>query len=180
MKIQAIIKTLINNNINVNVDSDYSLEPISFTPAEYKNVYSTIGEKYCWWMKQLWTYEQLQNHINSDSILTFWIKHKDQIIGFCELQNMNSSYYYLQYFGLFDNFIGKGHGKKSLDIILNFCKNEDKHIFTTTNNLDHENALKVYEGCGFKLYTTHEEVWDIPINDVKIILTERNKKWLLT
>lgn len=177
MKILAIIKTLIKNDIEIKIHEGYSIVKTKLTPTQYINTYKDIGEKYCWWMKQLWSDEQLQEHLDIEGNEAFWIVFNQEIIGFCEIQNHNSEFYYLQYFGLYENYIGKGHGIKSLDTILNYCS--DKKVFTTTNNLDHENALNVYTKCGFTEYSSHEEVWNIPENKVKITLTERNARWLL-
>lgn len=180
MKIKAIIKTLQNNTLDNNTHEGYSLSKADITPSEYIDTYKSIGKKYCWWMKQIWSEDLLQKHLDDNSTKVFWIKYNEEIIGFVEIHLYFNNCSYIQYFGLFDEFINKGHGKKSLDLILNFCKNKllSSKVFTTTNNLDHENALNVYYKCGFTLVQEHEEIWDIPLDEVEIEITERNIIWL--
>lgn len=181
MKIKAIIKTLQNNTLDNDAHTGYSLSETNLKPSEYINIYKLIGKKYCWWMKQTWSEDQLKKHLDDENTKVYWIKYNDEVIGFIEIHLYSYNCCYLQYFGLFEEFIGKGHGKKSLDTILNFCKNKlsAPQVFTTTNNLDHENALNVYYNCGFILVQEHEEIWDIPLDEVEIEITERNVIWLL-
>lgn len=178
MKIKSIIKTLLNNNLEYSNIVDYSLKEFIPNTKQYKAIYKQIGKKYCWYMKILLEDSELEKHINQQYVKNYYIFFQEKIIGFAEI-HFYSKGIYLQYFGLFEKYINKGHGNNSLKLIINYLKKFyfANNLFTTTNNLDHENALNVYLKNGFKEIEEHEEIWDIPDN--LIILTERNKKWIL-
>lgn len=183
IKIKTICKILQNTNIIYHHDIEqkgYLLEQVTFSPEIYKNVYKKIGEKYCWWIKQTWSEDELRQHLEQPFVKTYWIKFHKQIIGFCEIHFYEGDSVYLQYFGLFDNFIGNGHGDNSFKTVTNVLKKFyfTKKIIITTNNLDHENALKLYIKNGFSEIEEVEEIWNIPDENL-VIITERNKQWLI-
>lgn len=177
MKIRTIIKILENNDLEYqSMPKEYSLKEFKPLPKDYKTIYHEIGKNYCWFMKLQQTDEEIQNHLNQTFVKNYQIFFKDIFIGFVELHFYDKGVY-LQYFGLFDNYICQGHGNNSLKLVINHVKKFFiNHMIITTNNLDHENAIKVYTKNGFVEKEEIEEVWELP-DDFEI--TERNKKWII-
>ena len=124
------------------------------TTEEYLKYYTTVGEKYNWNDRVLMNKATLYSKINDQKTEIFVYSIEENIAGFAEFIR-EKEYTEILYFGLFPDYIGKGFGKHFLQkVIQEAWSNNPEWIQLNTCELDHPNALSVYQKCGFELQKT--------------------------
>ena len=119
-----------------------------------KFFYKHVGKKHRWIDRLSWTDEKWINFISNKNLETYVISESDDLIGFFELlYNPNLNETEISYFGLLEEYIGKGIGGYALSeaIKKSFEKNI-KRVWLHTCTLDHPNALKNYIARGMKVF----------------------------
>lgn len=121
---------------------------------DYLRLYNGVGRKWNWIDRVILNEEELKKIVNSENncIFTFHINNSEA--GFAEFVNYKQ-YIEIQYFGLYNEFTGKGYGKK----LFKWCINKawswnPQWIQLNTCDLDHNSALGLYKKSGFKEYKT--------------------------
>jgi len=119
-----------------------------------KFFYTQVGKKYRWIDRLSWPDEKWIKHISNKNLETYVISNSDDLVGFFELL------YYpdlketeISYFGLLEEYIGKGIGGYALSeaIKKSFDKNINR-VWLHTCTLDHPNALKNYIARGMTVF----------------------------
>ena len=119
-----------------------------------KFFYKQVGKKHRWIDRLSWTDEKWINFISNKNLETYVISESEDLIGFFELLfNPNLNETEISYFGLLEEYIGKGIGGYALSeaIKKSFEKNI-KRVWLHTCTLDHPNALKNYIARGMKVF----------------------------
>ena len=119
-----------------------------------KFFYKQVGKKHRWIDRLSWTDEKWINFISNRNLETYVISESDDLIGFFELlHNPDLNETEISYFGLLEEYIGKGIGGYALSeaIKKSFEKNI-KRVWLHTCTLDHPNALKNYIARGMTVF----------------------------
>ncbi|MBL10496.1 MAG: GNAT family N-acetyltransferase [Acidiferrobacteraceae bacterium] len=122
-------------------------------PSFYRFLYHQIGEPWLWYERRLFSDDELISIIHRSDISVNVLYSHGSPVGFFELDSRFNNEIELAYFGLLESFIGQGLGTWLLDQALDLAwsKNPNR-IWVHTCNLDHPNAIRVYERAGFVLY----------------------------
>ena len=119
-----------------------------------KFFYKHVGKKHRWIDRLSWTDEKWINFISNKNLETYVISESNDLIGFFELlYNPDLNETEISYFGLLEEYIGKGIGGYALSeaIKKSFEKNI-KRVWLHTCTLDHPNALKNYIARGMRVF----------------------------
>ena len=119
-----------------------------------KFFYKQVGKKHRWIDRLSWTDEKWINFISNKNLETYVISESEDLIGFFELlYNPHLNETEISYFGLLEEYIGKGIGGYALSeaIKKSFEKNI-KRVWLHTCTLDHPNALKNYIARGMRVF----------------------------
>tara|TARA_Y100000992_G_scaffold272862_1_gene214743 strand:+ start:551 stop:1057 length:507 start_codon:yes stop_codon:yes gene_type:complete len=116
--------------------------------------YRQVGKKHRWIDRLSWSDEKWINYISNQNLETYVISEHEDLAGFFELlYNPELKETEISYFGLLEEYIGKGIGGFALSeaIKKSFEKNI-KRVWLHTCTLDHPNALKNYIARGMKVF----------------------------
>ena len=119
-----------------------------------KFFYKQVGKKHRWIDRLSWTDEKWINFISNKNLETYVISESEDLIGFFELlYNPNLNETEISYFGLLEEYIGKGIGGYALsEAIKKAFEKNIKRVWLHTCTLDHPNALKNYIARGMKVF----------------------------
>ena len=119
-----------------------------------KFFYKQVGKKYKWVDRLVWSDERWIKYISDKNLETYVISKSNELVGFFELlYNPEFNDTEISYFGLLDEYIGKGIGSYALSTALKkaFSRNI-KRVWLHTCTLDHPNALKNYLARGMTVF----------------------------
>ena len=119
-----------------------------------KFFYKQVGKKHRWIDRLSWTDEKWINFISNKNLETYVISESDDLIGFFELlYNPDLNETEISYFGLLEEYIGKGIGGYALsEAIKKAFEKNIKRVWLHTCTLDHPNALKNYIARGMRVF----------------------------
>ena len=121
-----------------------------------KFFYKQVGRDYHWNDRLAWNDKKWTDYVNSPSVFTYILKNKDDLVGYFE-QNIHIQKHECEiaYFGILEEFFGKGYGGYLLSEAIKFGFNLNvKRVWVHTCSLDHKNALKNYLSRGMKIFKT--------------------------
>ena len=145
------LKNLKVNSINKNkffvkkIQPDFQLN---------KFFYKQVGKNHRWIDRLSWSDQKWIKDISNKNLETYVISDNEDLVGFFELlYNPDLRETEISYFGLLEEYIGKGIGGYALSEALkkSFEKNI-KRVWLHTCTLDHPNALKNYIARGMKIF----------------------------
>ena len=119
-----------------------------------KFFYKQVGKKHRWIDRLSWTDEKWINFISNRNLETYIISESEDLIGFFELlYNPDLNETEISYFGLLEEYIGKGIGGYALsEAIKKSFEKKIKRVWLHTCTLDHPNALKNYIARGMRVF----------------------------
>ena len=119
-----------------------------------KFFYKQVGKKHRWIDRLSWTDEKWISFISNKNLETYVISEFEDLIGFFELlYNPNLNETEISYFGLLEEYIGKGIGGYALsEAIKKAFEKNIKRVWLHTCTLDHPNALKNYIARGMRVF----------------------------
>ena len=119
-----------------------------------KFFYKQVGKKHRWIDRLSWTDEKWINFISNRNLETYVISESEDLIGFFELlYNPDLNETEISYFGLLEEYIGKGIGGYALsEAIKKAFEKNIKRVWLHTCTLDHPNALKNYMARGMRVF----------------------------
>ena len=142
---------------NKKVNTEFNKLPSPIKTNDYLFYYKTVGEAYNWLDRILMEETTLSKIINASNTTIFNYRINNKEAGFAEFVR-EEDYTEILYFGLFNDFVGKGYGKQFLqEVISEAWSNNPKWIQLNTCKLDHPNALLNYQKNGFVLQETKLE-----------------------
>ena len=119
-----------------------------------KFFYKQVGKNHRWIDRLSWSDEKWINYISNRNLETYIISEFDELVGFFELlYNPELEETEISYFGLLEEYIGKGIGGYALSVAIkkSFQKNI-RRVWLHTCTLDHPNALKNYIARGMTVF----------------------------
>lgn len=121
--------------------------PASF----YRYLYSEVGRLYHWTDRLPWTNEEINAHLRQNSLSLFVLYYEGAPAGYFELLKGEDGSTEIAYFGLVQEFLGKGLGKHLLSAAIGQAwKDGANRIWLHTCTLDDPAALPNYLKRGFK------------------------------
>ena len=145
------LKNLKTNPINKN---KYLVKKIKPDFQLNKFFYKQVGKKHRWIDRLSWSDEKWINYISNKNLETYIICESEELVGFFELlNNPELQETEISYFGLLEEYIGKGIGGYALSVAIrkSFEKNI-RRVWLHTCTLDHPNALKNYIARGMTIF----------------------------
>ena len=145
------LKNLKTNSIN---EKKYLVKKIKPDFQLNKFFYKQVGKKHRWIDRLSWSDGKWMNYISNKNLETYIISESDELAGFFELlYNPELKETEISYFGLLEEYIGKGIGGYALSVAIkkSFEKNI-KRVWLHTCTLDHPNALKNYIARGMTVF----------------------------
>ena len=126
---------------------------INPTISFYRYLYDTVGGDWTWTGRRLMDDETLKEKIQHPDIEVNVLWVQGVPAGLIELDLRLEPEIELLYFGLIPDFIGKGLGRSALDWAIDHAWSRGPTRFWVhTCDLDHPNALSVYQKAGFVIY----------------------------
>jgi len=131
------------------VISECSVKQFKFN----KFLYQFIGEKWLWTDKLSWSDQRWKSYVENDNLRTCVAFFGGSIAGYFELLRENNDVEII-YFGLAEDFIGRGYGGYLLTEAIKTSWNWDKveRVWVHTCTLDHPSALQNYLSRGMVIY----------------------------
>ena len=145
------LKNLKTNSINEN---KYKVKKLKPDFQLNKFFYKQVGKNHRWIDRLSWSDGKWINYISNKNLETYIISESDELVGFFELlYNPELKETEISYFGLLEEFIGKGIGGYALSVAIkkSFEKNI-RRVWLHTCTLDHPNALKNYIARGMTVF----------------------------
>ncbi len=121
--------------------------PASF----YRYLYREVGRFYHWIDRLGWTDEEIRAHLANDAI-TLWVMYYDGApAGYFELLRYEDGSTEIAYFGLLQEFLGRGLGKHLLSVAVESAWSRGANrVWLHTCTLDDPAAMPNYLKRGFK------------------------------
>ena len=148
------LKDLKNLKTNPTNKNKYLVKKVKPDFQLNKFFYKQVGKKHRWIDRLSWSDEKWVNYISNQNLETYVISENEDLAGFFELlYNPELQETEISYFGLLEEYIGKGIGGYALSeaIRKSFEKNI-KRVWLHTCTLDHPNALKNYIARGMTVF----------------------------
>ena len=119
-----------------------------------KFFYKQVGKKHRWVDRLSWSDVKWIKYISNKNLETYVIKYSNDLVGFFELlYNPELNETEISYFGLLQEYIGKGIGGYALSEAIRRSFGRDiKRVWLHTCTLDHPNALKNYIARGMTIF----------------------------
>ena len=113
------LKDLKNLKTNLTNKNKYLVKKIKPDFQLNKFFYKQVGKKHRWIDRLSWSDEKWVNYISNKNLETYVISEKNDLAGFFELlYNPELKETEISYFGLLEEYIGKGIGGYALSIAL--------------------------------------------------------------
>ena len=145
------LKNLKTNSIN---EKKFLVKKIKPDFQLNKFFYKQVGKKHRWIDRLSWSDGKWINYISNKNLETYIISESEELAGFFELlYNPELKETEISYFGLLEEYIGKGIGGYALSVAIkkSFQKNINR-VWLHTCTLDHPNALKNYIARGMTVF----------------------------
>ena len=151
------------------------------TVSFYRYLYDTVGRDWNWTGRRLMDDATLAVIVQDPAVEVNVIWVNGVPAGLMELDLRTPENIELLYFGLVPDFIGRGLGRFALDWTVDRAWSfRPLRLWVHTCDLDHPNALSVYQKAGFIIYdygsdrdaVLHDMAWprrhgvDVPASDV--------------
>ena len=134
---------------------DYSVEPVDQKNFQLnKFFYKNIGKNCNWVDRLVWTDLDWTKYVSDKKLFTYILKNRGEIAGYFELLfNKQSEEAEIAYFGILEEYFGKGLGGYLLSEAIKISfKLGGVRVWVHTCSLDHKNALLNYQSRGMKIF----------------------------
>jgi GNAT superfamily N-acetyltransferase len=140
------------------------IEQMPECPASFfRHLYVEVGRNYHWIDRLPWTDEDIVAHLSRPEISLWLMAYEGETAGYFELRKCEDGSIEIAYFGLLQDFLGRGLGKHLLT-----CATEQawaagaNRVWLHTCTLDDLAAMPNYLRRGFRPFKTEEYVVDLP------------------
>jgi len=140
-------------------DQDIEIAPMEAPDiAFYRFLYQSVGEKWRWRDRLELSSSELRDILSSADTSVFVLYVSGAPGGYVELFHHGDGNYEIAYFGLREEYMGRGLGKHLLSFgIKQAWEMGAKRVFLHTCNLDGPHALANYQKRGFRIFRVDEE-----------------------
>ena len=118
-----------------------------------KFFYKQIGKKHQWVDRLIWQDKNWIEYVSNKNLKTFILQKNNDFVGYFELL-FNKNECEIAYFGILEEFIGKGYGGFLLSEAIRIGFKNANRIWVHTCSLDHPNAIENYKSRGMKVFKT--------------------------
>jgi GNAT superfamily N-acetyltransferase len=134
------------------------LEPVrECPPAFWRFLYTEVGRKYHWVDRLAWTDEEIGRYLADPALSLYVMWVGGAPAGYFELRREADGGVEIVYFGLLDEFTGRGLGAYMLtEAAKTAWAGGASRVWLHTNTLDHPAALPNYLKRGFSVTRTEE------------------------
>ena len=139
------------------------VERLAECPASfYRYLYSAVGGPYHWVDRLPWSDEQIRMHLSSPEVSVWVLYVAGAPAGYFELQQHEGASVEIAYFGLLQEFLGRGLGKYLLtEAVREAWRQGARRVWLHTCTLDDPAALPNYRARGFRPFK--EEVYSVDL-----------------
>ena len=118
-----------------------------------KFFYKQIGKKHQWVDRLIWQDKNWIEYVSNKNLKTFILQKNNNFVGYFELL-FNKNECEIAYFGILEEFFGKGYGGFLLSEAIRIGFKNANRIWVHTCSLDHPNAIENYKSRGMKVFKT--------------------------
>ena len=130
-------------------------------PSFWRFLYTEVGRAYHWVDRLPWTDDQIRAYLTDPAVTLYVMWVSGAPAGYFELRSTPDKAIEIVYFGLLEQFTGRGLGAYMLsDATRRAWAAGASRVWLHTNTLDHPAALPNYLKRGFTVTRTEE--YDVP------------------
>ena len=119
----------------------------------YRYLYETVGKPHTWVERTRMTDETLAAIVQDENVELYVLYCEGAPAGYAELDFRKMPDAELAYFGLIQDFLGRGLGSFLLATAIDIAWSKPiERLWVHTNTLDHPRALPLYQKMGFVPY----------------------------
>jgi GNAT superfamily N-acetyltransferase len=135
-------------------DARARIEQAVECPASFfRYLYREVGRKYHWVDRLGWTDDEIRAHLADPGVSLWVIYYEGSPAGYFELKKEEDGSTELAYFGLLEEFIGRGLGKYLLSYAVKRAWSDGANrVWVHTCTLDGRAAMPNYLKRGFRPY----------------------------
>jgi GNAT superfamily N-acetyltransferase len=139
-------------------DADIRIEQVrNCPPSFWRYLYTEVGRTYHWVDRLGWTDDEIRAYLNDPAVSLWLMTVGGAPAGYFELRRDADGAIEIAYFGLLDEFTGRGLGGHLLTAAVEAAWNlGTPRIWLHTNTLDHPAALPNYLARGFTVFRVEE------------------------
>ena len=128
----------------------------------FRYLYAAVGGPYHWIDRLPWTDDDIRRYLATPGV-SLWVLYAGGApAGYYELKRHEDASVEIAYFGLLQEFIGRGLGKYLLtEAVRQAWRQGAERVWLHTCTLDGEAALPNYKARGFKPFK--EEVYEVDL-----------------
>lgn len=128
-------------------------EVVSCPASFYRYLYGEVGRLYHWIDRLVWTDEEIRAHLARPEIKLWVMQAEGAPAGYFELERHPDGSTEIAYFGLIQEFLGRGLGKHLLtEAVERAWQQGANRVWLHTCTLDDPAALPNYLKRGFKAF----------------------------
>lgn len=126
-------------------------------PGFWRFLYTEVGRRYHWFDRLPWTDDQIREYLRDPAVTLYVMWVAGAPAGYFELRLEPDRAVEIVYFGLLDDFTGRGLGGHMLtEAVREAWASGATRVWLHTNTLDHPAALPNYLKRGFQVTRTEE------------------------
>jgi GNAT superfamily N-acetyltransferase len=128
------------------------VDRINPCPADlYRFLYGEVGRRYHWVDRRDWTDQEILAHVTREAVSIWVLREGNQTGGFFELVRHDDGSVEIAYFGLLNQYLGRGLGRLLLTVAVTSAWDLGANrVWLHTCTLDHPAALPNYLARGFR------------------------------
>jgi GNAT superfamily N-acetyltransferase len=132
------------------------------SPFFFRYLYVEVGRNYHWFDRLPWTDEEITAHLSQPEISLWLMTEEGANAGYFELRRCEDGSVEIAYFGLLQEFIGRGLGKHLLTCATQQAWAEEANrVWLHTCTLDDQAAMPNYLKRGFRPFKTEKYKIDL-------------------
>jgi len=138
------------------------IEKVLDCPASFwRFLYTEVGRQYHWVDRLPWTDQQIRSYLSDPALGLYVMWIAGAPAGYFELRREPDGACEIVYFGLLDEYTGRGFGGHMLTEAVRIAWSAHaSRVWLHTNTLDHPAALPNYLKRGFHVFRTEE--YEVP------------------
>lgn len=148
-------------------DARVRIDRLAECPASfYRYLYSEVGRFYHWTDRLPWTDDEIRSHLARPEI-TLWVMYSEGApAGYFELERHPGGSIEIAYFGLIQEFLGRGLGKHLLTVAAEQAWRDGANlVWLHTCTLDDAAAMPNYRKRGFTPFNQETYVATVSLDE---------------
>lgn len=126
-------------------------------PSFWRYLYTEVGRRYHWVDRLPWTDDDIRAYLGNERVSLWLMTYGGAPAGYFELERADDESMQIAYFGLLEEFTGRGLGACLLtEAVERAFDTGAVRVWLHTSTLDHPAALPNYLKRGFAVFRTEE------------------------